>query len=296
MKNHIAFILLISMLLMSACTTGPMIAYPEINCDGKALKTYDIPKSEESPEELIRGSLNLIPFTETDGSDILFFLGEEPKVEFKITYAGVYTDKGERLEYTQDELKDLPDGKYIICALSERKDKNGTSEKYMFAGIKKGLQKTIVNKPDDTDLVLWLTEDVKEFDFSEFTPIPGWFGAYEYYGIGYSSDSTEYVSYLITAYPDYADGGEFVTSIKITDPSVNIINGLTIESDPDMWDAKLTELGLERQMLTDIPDTIEFRAEWQSPDGKFTVLLTKINGKYEFVMRAKVENRDNIIF
>ena len=85
--------------------------------------------------------------------------------------------------------------------------------------------------PKNTSLEFWITEDVKDRDWTGHDEIYGWMGAREFLGSGYkkNEDPTgsnqhpeHYVSYVITAWPDYADGGEFVTDITITDPAVTV--------------------------------------------------------------------------
>ena len=33
-----------------------------------------------------------------------------------------------------------------------------------------------IDKPTDTNLEFWITEDVTDFDFSNYYSVPGWFG------------------------------------------------------------------------------------------------------------------------
>ena len=40
-----------------------------------------------------------------------------------------------------------------------------------------------IDKPADTNLEFWITEDVTAFDFSGYYSVPGWFGASEYYAL-----------------------------------------------------------------------------------------------------------------
>lgn len=107
--------------------------------------------------------------------------------------------------------------------------------------------------PKTTSLEFWITEDVKDRDWTGHDEIYGWMGAREFLGSGYkkNEDPTganqhpdHYVSYVITAWPDYADGGEFVTDITVTDPDVTVY-GLTIESTYEEFDAVFEPLGYE---------------------------------------------------
>ena len=107
--------------------------------------------------------------------------------------------------------------------------------------------------PKNTSLEFWITEDVKDYNWTGHEEIYGWMGAREFLGSGYkkNEDPTgsnqhpeHYVSYVITAWPDYADGGEFVTDITVTDPDVTVY-GLTIESTYEEFDAVFEPLGYE---------------------------------------------------
>ncbi len=91
---------------------------------------------------------------------------------------------------------------------------------------------TTSEMPEDTNLEFWITQDVSETDFSVYYEIVGWFGARQYYGSGYlpatDEDGNEvdpdyYVKYMITAWPDYADGGEYITAIDFNDPLKPVI-------------------------------------------------------------------------
>ncbi|MBR6618124.1 MAG: hypothetical protein IKL00_09685 [Oscillospiraceae bacterium] len=88
-------------------------------------------------------------------------------------------------------------------------------------------------------------------DFSKYTLIPGTMGAKEYYGTGYfpvkDAEGIDvmpkhYVTYLISAYPDYADGGQYVTRIEITDPKVEIM-GITVNSTEDEFSDVFSNMG-----------------------------------------------------
>ena len=107
--------------------------------------------------------------------------------------------------------------------------------------------------PKNTSLEFWITEDVKDRDWTGHDEIYGWMGAREFLGSGYkkNEDPTgsnqhpeHYVSYVITAWPDYADGGEFVTDITVTDPVVKVY-GLTVASTYEEFDAVFEPLGYE---------------------------------------------------
>lgn len=151
---------------------------------------------------------------------------------------------------------------------------------------------TVLKKPDDTNLEFWITENVENVDFSEYEEIYGWFGAREYLGRGYKTIITEdgtptrpevYVSYIITAYPDYADGGQYVTEIRIKDPKVTLY-GLTINSSLDIIDDVFTNMGYKIDKL----DELSHRATNRR--------ITFTYGDGQIVIQAKVTNRYNIVF
>ena len=107
--------------------------------------------------------------------------------------------------------------------------------------------------PKNTSLEFWITEDVKDYNWTGHDEIYGWMGAREFLGSGYKKTQDEdgsdqhpehYVSYVITAWPDYADGGQFVTDITVTDPAVKVY-GLTIASTFEEFDAVFEPLGYE---------------------------------------------------
>ncbi|MBQ9117084.1 MAG: hypothetical protein IJY04_08665 [Clostridia bacterium] len=113
----------------------------------------------------------------------------------------------------------------------------------------------VVKKPADTDLELWITEDVTDFDFSGFHYVPGWMGAEEYLGSKYAPEGTteegmlilpeQCVTYIITSYPDYSSRSQHVTGIEITDPTVSFF-GITMESSDEEIIAAMTKNGYKQ--------------------------------------------------
>ncbi len=106
-------------------------------------------------------------------------------------------------------------------------------------------------KPSDCALDFWIAENVENIDFSEYEEIYGWFGAREFLGKGYHTVINEdgesvkpdhYVSYVITAYPDYSSGGQYVTEIVITDPNVQMY-GLFVTSSIEEFDSLFENMG-----------------------------------------------------
>ncbi len=107
------------------------------------------------------------------------------------------------------------------------------------------------DKPSDCDLEFWIGENVENVDFSAYDEIYGWFGAREYLGKGYVSQidedgvqifPLEYVSYIVSAYPDYADGGSCITGIKIFTSDFTVY-GISINSSVEEFDNVFESMG-----------------------------------------------------
>ena len=157
--------------------------------------------------------------------------------------------------------------------------------------------------PENTSLEFWITEDVKDRDWTGHDEIYGWMGAREFLGSGYkkNEDPTgsnqhpeHYVSYVITAWPDYADGGEFVTDITVTDPAVTVY-GLTIESTYEEFNVVFEQLGYELswnegaiKTRVATKDGITFRLTRAVEDNPDVVPV--------FSITAEVTNREGIVF
>lgn len=157
--------------------------------------------------------------------------------------------------------------------------------------------------PKNTSLEFWITEDVKDRDWTGHDEIYGWMGAREFLGSGYkkNEDPTgsnqhpeHYVSYVITAWPDYADGGEFVTDITVTDPDVTVY-GLTIEATYEEFDAVFEPLGYELSWSDGAIETrvatkngITFRLTRTVDDNPNVVPMFRIS--------AEVTNREGIVY
>ncbi len=88
-----------------------------------------------------------------------------------------------------------------------------------------------------TNLEFWIGEKVDNASFSGYQEKYGLFGGKEYYGTGYmpTSDGNRQVDpghcvvYTVTSFPDYSSGKSAVTSIYITDPSVEFY-GVSLNS------------------------------------------------------------------
>lgn len=157
--------------------------------------------------------------------------------------------------------------------------------------------------PKDTTLEFWITENVKDQDWTGHDEIYGWMGAREFLGSAYKKNEDadgldqrpeHYVSYVITAWPDYADGGQFVTDIIVTDPAVKVY-GLTIASTFEEFDAVFEPLGYELswsegaiQTRVATKDGVTFRLTRAVDDNPNVVPQIRIS--------AVVTNREGIVF
>ncbi len=146
--------------------------------------------------------------------------------------------------------------------------------------------------PETTDLEFWITEDVAQVDFENYASQPG-FGVVRYYGRGYDAEAKEYVCYDITAYPDYSDGGSYVTRIGITDPNVKVWNDLTITASVEEWEHLLNAQGYTRAELPANSDPA-IRAMWKSSDGKVTIRLAQNESGSSMAFDVEVTNRYGI--
>ncbi len=157
----------------------------------------------------------------------------------------------------------------------------------------------IPEKPEDTTLEFWITQDVSETDFSDYYEILGWFGARQYYGSGYQSIIGEngyevepeyYVKYKITAWPDYADGGQYITSIEFNDPKV-IVYGLTVDSSLEEFEQVFSEKGYELSK-----DSSEMNDRYTATKKGISFSIETVDGKRSFSIHAEVTNKEGIVF
>jgi len=151
-------------------------------------------------------------------------------------------------------------------------------------------------KPDDFALDFWLLDDVTDTDISDFFSMEGRFGCIEILGRDYEAVINEennrfdypkhYVSYILTAYPDYASEGLFVTEIIVADPAVTLY-GLTVNSTIEEFDTVFSEMGYELSNL-------EFHENIRVAEkGKITVRFLQ-GSTLSFT--AEVTNETGIIF
>ena len=161
----------------------------------------------------------------------------------------------------------------------------------------------------ETDLEFFILDDVADADFSALQEIYGGFGARRYapkrYGISESGIISEQqipeqcVVYTVSAWPDHADGGAFVTDITVTDPKVRLF-GLTVDSTAEEFIKKCEQLGFKkvekRSEADQAANGIKEYACIESKDGKYSIVLAKTSERSTIRIIAPVGNRDNIIF
>lgn len=126
-----------------------------------------------------------------------------------------------------------------------------------------------------TNLEFWIGENVDDFDFSGYQEKYGLFGGREYYGTGYvptfdedgmTIDPEQCVIYTVTAFPDYSSQKKAVTSIYITDPSVEFY-GISLNSSHKEFDKLMKKQGFKITDTSAIPRTAKH--------GKYTVTFTQ---------------------
>ena len=133
----------------------------------------------------------------------------------------------------------------------------------------------VVDKPTDTNLEFWITENVTDYDFSEYTYVPDW-GIGSYYGKDYSPVAVTVegypvapehcVFYTVSSYPDESSKGKHITRIEITDPAVTFY-GITMGSTDEEIIA-----AMEKNGYTHLPEEqIEYRKELYFEDGNVWV-------------------------
>lgn len=142
-------------------------------------------------------------------------------------------------------------------------------------------------------------EIAQKIEFTEFDghdEIYGWFGAREFLGKEYKavSDSDEdgmatrpevYVSYIVTAYPDYSSEEQAVTEIRIMDPKVSVF-GHNIDTPVEEFDNTLREKGF----------TIEQIGEGTRRKATKGDITISYGGGQHIQIDAEVTNAEGIVF
>jgi len=151
-----------------------------------------------------------------------------------------------------------------------------------------------LRRPIDTNLSLWITEEVDEDSLSSMTYLPGGFGMDIYLDSSYETidngDGTYrapdvHVIYQISAYPDYSDGGSYVTYIGITDPTINVY-GLSLSSSQEDIGFRMTLLGFTHQCQ----ECSGIQEYWSKNNCAFTF------NEYSITIGASISNRDHLVF
>ena len=164
-----------------------------------------------------------------------------------------------------------------------------------------------LNKPEGCELDFWICESVDVRDFSRCTEIFGITGGKEFVGSKYEVEvkqedavdvqilPDEYVSYTLSAWPDYADfdeTGYHVTKIVITDPEISV-HGVTTHSSRVEFRKTMTEAGFIIEDPVENGDS--FIEDASTPGGTFSIRFESgEEGKITVV--APVSNRDGIEF
>ncbi|MBQ7604366.1 MAG: hypothetical protein IJU75_05370 [Clostridia bacterium] len=153
--------------------------------------------------------------------------------------------------------------------------------------------------PEDVSgLDFWILYDAKDEKFEDYRIWPG-FGVTGYVPEKYFPEDDEdsryvpsngeYVRYDVTAWPDYADGGRYVTRIEIDGVSDVSVFGLTVDSAVEEVREKLTAKGFIEEDV-DVDTFVLF----SSPDGKYRISFLTSGRRIQIY--APVGNRNHIIF
>ncbi len=110
-----------------------------------------------------------------------------------------------------------------------------------------------IDKPQNTNLEFWITEQTDSWNLEGYQPKYGMFGGRQYYGTGYTPTYDENdrqidpefcVIYTITSYPDHSSNKSAITEIYISDPEVYVY-GLTLNSDDEEIKKVMKEEGFK---------------------------------------------------
>ena len=143
-----------------------------------------------------------------------------------------------------------------------------------------------INK--DTTLELKFLENISGKDLSFLVPDYGWFGADGYYNSGYEEGDIYYVQYVITAYPDYADGGSVVTQIVCTDPNITFFGSYTVNDSEQL----IEYLSNDGYTIDNNDSGTLVRAK----KGRITISFFEGDGYNEVMFMYEVGNRKGIVF
>lgn len=159
-------------------------------------------------------------------------------------------------------------------------------------------------KPQDTALEFWIAENVEGVDWTGYDTPYGLFGGKAYleknYPLGLMDGNIqipkEHVIYTVTAWPDYSDGGAYITEIEITDPAISIY-GLTVHSSFEEFDRVFGGQGYDI--------SIDKNEYWENHRAakkgttfslKSGVFCESAESESVFTISAEVTNREGIVF
>lgn len=223
-------------------------------------------------------------------------------------FTGCSGENPDNLESLQNQITELQEQiQELQDQLENAKDQNDALQDRI-EGLQNqldGLQDKLADylpipeRPEDTNLEFWITQDVAGYDFSEYEKKLGGFGCRVYYGKGYhpteireGCDSymvdPEYcVKYWVGSYPDEADRGTFITRIEITDPNVTVY-GLTCESSCEEFGETFRRMGFSIFYGN--------RDDCYATLGKVHFWLSTLHGKPELTIVVDVTNDTGIIY
>ncbi|MBO4324350.1 MAG: hypothetical protein J5845_02965 [Lachnospiraceae bacterium] len=141
-----------------------------------------------------------------------------------------------------------------------------------------------------------IAQRIELSDFEGHDEIYGWFGAREFLGKEYKAVPAAeeggmatrpevYVSYIVTAYPDYSSDEQAVTEIRIADPKVSVF-GHNIDSPVEEFDNTLREKGF----------TIEQIGEGTRRKATKGDISISYGGGQHIQINAEVTNVEGIVF
>ena len=181
---------------------------------------------------------------------------------------------------------------FMVCGCNEQLPNNNNNHQQSQPETTPEPQEFVFVKPE-TNLEFWLTENVGDADFSQYQEQYGWFGCHVYYGTGYVPTIDEEdgrqinpghcVLYTVSAYPDYSDGGRYITEILITDPNVTF-GGISLNSTFEEFETLIEQMGFEITETYENSRTARRDKYWVS------------FSKDEIRIAVQVENREGIIF
>ena len=274
-------------------------------------------EGHEIPEKVIYGMGGEGGYEEYTSSDTGVINGFIEALR-SISIKSIITDP-EQISYTADGIKDftfvLEDGRKVIFNLDTFSrihinevvyELNNTMELVEMCqqiqnqdiqgnhSMDDKDEKIFILERPDTNLEFWITENVDNVDFSKYQERYGLMGGTEYYGSGYvpsideegnQLDPEACVLYTVTSYPDYSSQTRHITSIYITDPSINVY-GLTVNSTKDEVKSVIESNGFT----------------YQDHGGTNGVLYVKDKVSFFFMeklfihIRVEVENENQLVF